>query len=130
MPGIFCTITLVYSTGQFQIGLTLWDIVGLVFNLFGIDFFWSGIEVNHAVYNLVFQDLVLCWGSVAIWTLTGWIWWTSPADQIPRPDTWLVMYLTFSLLPLLFHDCSWAWVAYLRHFNVTDNDQWLELGEA
>ena len=37
----------------------------------------------------------------------------------------MVMYLAFSLMPLVFHDCSWAWVAYLRHFNVTDNDSWL-----
>ena len=35
----------------------------------------------------------------------------------------------FSALPLVFHDCAWATIAYLRYLNVTDNDGWLEIDQ-
>ena len=33
----------------------IWDVSGLIINGLGIDLMWYGIEVNHVVYNLVFQ---------------------------------------------------------------------------
>ena len=42
-----------------KILLLLWDTIGLVINGLGIDFMWHGIEINHAVYSLVLQDIVL-----------------------------------------------------------------------
>lgn len=39
------------------------------------------------------------------------------------------MYLLFCALPIVFHDTAWAAVAYLRWFNITDNDGWLQLDQ-
>ena len=33
----------------------IWDVSGLIINGLGMDLMWYGIEVNHVVYNLVFQ---------------------------------------------------------------------------
>ena len=39
------------------------------------------------------------------------------------------MYLLFCALPVVFHDTAWATVAYLRWFNITDNDGWLQIDQ-
>jgi hypothetical protein len=39
------------------------------------------------------------------------------------------MYILFCALPIVFHDTAWAAVAYLRWFNITDNDGWLQLDQ-
>ena len=60
-----------------KVVLFLWDLSGLVVNGFGIDLMWHGIEINHAVYSLLLQDIVLCWLSSAFWCILNWIWWSS-----------------------------------------------------
>ena len=105
-----------------KLALLIWDFAGLLINGLGIDLIWHGIEVNHAVYSLVFQDIVLCWCSSALWLAGNWLWW-------PTSETWMFMNLIFSVLPLAFHDCAWATIAYLRYVNVTSNDVWLELDQ-
>ena len=57
--------------------LLLWDTVGLIVNGLGIDLMWHGIEINHAVYSLVLQDIVLCWLSSFLWCMLNWIWWST-----------------------------------------------------
>ena len=60
-----------------KILLLVLDTIGLVVNGLGIDLMWSGIEINHAVYSLVLQDIVLCWLSPFLWFAFNWIWWSS-----------------------------------------------------
>ena len=60
-----------------KIILLLWDVIGLVINGLGIDLMWHGIEINHAVYSLVLQDIVLCWLSSLLWCSLNWIWWST-----------------------------------------------------
>ena len=60
-----------------KIILLLWDVIGLVVNGLGIDLMWHGIEINHAVYSLVLQDIVLCWLSSLLWCSLNWIWWST-----------------------------------------------------
>ena len=57
--------------------LLLWDTLGLIVNGLGIDLMWHGIEINHAVYSLVLQDIVLCWLSSFLWCMLNWIWWST-----------------------------------------------------
>ena len=57
--------------------LLLWDTIGLIVNGLGIDLMWHGIEINHAVYSLVLQDIVLCWLSSFLWCMLNWIWWST-----------------------------------------------------
>lgn len=65
-----------------KIILLLWDAIGLVVNGLGIDLMWHGIEINHAVYSLVLQDIVLCWLSSFLWFILNWIWWSSAGKAI------------------------------------------------
>merc|ERR1711894_633684 len=60
-----------------KILLLLWDAIGLIVNGLGIDLMWHGIEINHAVYSLVLQDIVLCWLSSLLWCSLNWIWWST-----------------------------------------------------
>ena len=60
-----------------KILLLLWDTIGLVVNGLGIDLMWHGIEINHAVYSLVLQDIVLCWLSSFLWFMLNWTWWSA-----------------------------------------------------
>ena len=65
-----------------KILLLLLDTIGLVVNGLGIDLMWHGIEINHAVYSLVLQDIVLCWLSSFLWFVFNWIWWSSTGNSI------------------------------------------------
>ena len=65
-----------------KILLLVLDTIGLVVNGLGIDLMWSGIEINHAVYSLVLQDIVLCWLSSFLWFAFNWIWWSSTGKNI------------------------------------------------
>ena len=67
-----------------KILLLLWDAIGLVVNGLGIDLMWHGIEINHAVYSLVLQDIVLCWLSSFLWFILNWIWWSSAGKTIMK----------------------------------------------
>ena len=65
-----------------KILILIWDTLGLIVNGFGIDLMWHGIEINHAVYSLVLQDLVLCWLSSLLWCILNWVWWSSSGNSI------------------------------------------------
>ena len=69
-----------------KILLLLWDAIGLIVNGLGIDLMWHGIEINHAVYSLVLQDIVLCWLSSFLWLIMNWIWWSSTGINYPEID--------------------------------------------
>lgn len=84
---------------------------------------WHGVEINHVIYSLLLQDVVLCWASSLLWWIFNWWWWKRSCV------VWAQMYLLFCALPVVFHDTAWATVAYLRWFNITDNDGWLQLDQ-
>lgn len=115
------------STSYFvwwKVLLLLWDLTGLITNGLGVDMLWHGVEVNHAVYALVLQDIGLCWASsLASWIFT-WLFWGPGQDE-----SWLTLYILCAAVPLTFHDWAWSSVAYLRSINITDNDSWLELDQ-
>lgn len=87
--------------------LLTWDFIGLMVNGLGIDMLWHGVEVNHAVYCLILQDICLAWVTTLVSQLFNWIFWTDDSS-------WFKFHGAFALLPLIFHDWSWASVAYLR----------------
>ena len=96
----------------------------IIFQGLGVDMLWHGVEINHAVYSLLLQDVVLCWASSLLWWIFNWWWWRR------YYVVWAQMYLLFCALPIVFHDTAWAAVAYLRWFNITDNDGWLQLDQS
>lgn len=87
--------------------LLTWDFIGLLINGLGIDMLWHGVEVNHAVYALILQDICLAWISTLISSCVNWLVW---ADDC----TWFRFHSVCGLVPILFHDWAWASVAYLR----------------
>ena len=87
--------------------LVLWDLVGFVLNGLGIDLLWHRVEVNHAVYNVLLQDVVLaCLTSGVSLGVSIYIW--------PDNLTWFRVHSLLTLLPLVFHNWAWAVVAHLR----------------
>ena len=42
-----------------RVALIVLDSFGFVINTLGVDMLWHGVEVNHAVYALLLQDVVL-----------------------------------------------------------------------
>ena len=87
--------------------LLTWDFIGIMINGLGIDMLWHGVEVNHAVYCLILQDICLAWVTTLVSQLFNWIFWS---DDL----SWFKFHGAFAMLPLIFHDWSWASVAYLR----------------
>ena len=73
-----------------KILLLVLDAIGLVVNGLGIDLMWSGIEINHAVYSLVLQDIVLCWLSSFLWFAFNWIWWSSTGKNHISKDMQII----------------------------------------
>ena len=93
--------------------LIVWDFVSFVLNGFGIDLLWHRVEVNHAVYNVLLQDVVLaCLTSLTSFGISGYVW----ADDL----TWFRLHSFLTLIPLVFHQWTWAIVAHLRYiFSIT-----------
>ena len=87
--------------------LIIIDSVGLVFNALGIDMLWHGVEVNHAVYSLLLQDVTLALFSSMMSLIINWPLWY-------YEEFWFKLYGFFALISLIFQDWCWAAVAYLR----------------
>lgn len=87
--------------------LLLWDLLGLVVNGLGIDMLWHGVEVNHAVYFVILQDICLAFSTTMASELFNWILWS---DDL----MWFRFHGFLSLLPFMFHNWAWASVASLR----------------
>ena len=87
--------------------LIIWDMAGLILNGLGVDFLWHRVAVNHAVYNVLLQDVVLaCLTSGISMGITTTFW----TDNL----TCFRVHSLLSLLPLVFHNWAWAVIAKLR----------------
>ena len=87
--------------------LIVWDLAGLILNGLGVDFLWHRVAVNHAVYNVLLQDVVLaCLTSGLSMGITTTFW---SANM-----TCFRVHSFLSLLPLVFHNWAWAVIAKLR----------------
>ena len=87
--------------------LIIWDMVGMVLNGLGVDFLWHRVAVNHAVYNVLLQDVVLaCFTSGLSIGMTSTFW----TDHL----TCFRVHSLLTLLPLVFHNWAWALIAQLR----------------
>ena len=87
--------------------LIIIDTIGLVVNGLGIDMLWHGVEVNHAVYSLLLQDVTLALFSSIMSLIVNWPLWY-------YEEFWFKFYGFFTLISLIFQDWCWAAVAYLR----------------
>ena len=85
------------------------DIFGLTFNGLGIDMIWHGVEVNHAVYFVILQDLCLAFLTTLASQIFNWFFWY---DDL----LWFRFYGLLAILPFIFHNWAWASVAQLRYF--------------
>jgi len=102
--------------------LVILDIFGLTFSGLGIDMIWHGVEVNHAVYFVILQDVCLAFITTLVSQIFSWFFWNNDLS-------WFRFYGFLALLPIMFHNWAWASVAQLRCLNITNNDQWLELDQ-
>ena len=84
------------------------DIFGLTFNGLGIDMIWHGVEVNHAVYFVILQDLCLAFLTTLASQIFNWFFWY---DDL----LWFRFYGLLAMLPFIFHNWAWASVAQLRY---------------
>ncbi len=98
-----------YYTDYFwwKVILLVWDLIGLFINGLGIDMLWHGVEVNHAVYFVILQDICLAFGSALITETLNWFFWM---DNL----SWFRCHSFFSMMPFIFHNWAWASVAHLR----------------
>ena len=87
--------------------LVLLDVFGLTFNGLGIDMIWHGVEINHAVYFVILQDLCLAFLTTLVSQIFNWFFWN---DNL----MWFRFYGILALLPFMFHNWAWASVAHLR----------------
>ena len=85
------------------------DIFGLTFNGLGIDMIWHGVEINHAVYFVILQDLCLAFVTTLVSQIFNWFFWY---DDL----LWFRFYGLLAILPFIFHNWAWASVAQLRYF--------------
>ena len=85
------------------------DIFGLTFNGLGIDMIWHGVEVNHAVYFVILQDLCLAFVTTLASQIFNWFFWY---DDL----LWFRFYGLLAMLPFIFHNWAWASIAQLRYF--------------
>ena len=85
------------------------DIFGLTFNGLGIDMIWHGVEINHAVYFVILQDLCLAFVTTLASQIFNWFFWY---DDL----LWFRFYGLLAMLPFVFHNWAWASIAQLRYF--------------
>ena len=90
-----------------RVALIVLDSFGFVINTLGVDMLWHGVEVNHAVYALLLQDVVLAAFTTFLSLMFNWIYWF-------REEYWFIFHLVLSLLSLTFQDWCWSYVAHLR----------------
>ena len=90
------------------------DIFGLTFNGLGIDMIWHGVEVNHAVYFVILQDLCLAFLTTLASQIFNWFFWY---DDL----LWFRFYGLLAMLPFIFHNWAWASVAQLRYIFLNSN---------
>lgn len=90
-----------------KIFLLFFDLLGLLVNGLGIDMLWHGVEINHAVYFVILQDVCLAFGSAILTQLCHWFFWM---DDL----AWFQFHCFLGFLPLAFHNWAWASVAHLR----------------
>ena len=87
--------------------LVVMDCIGLIMNTLGVDMLWHGVEINHAVYALLLQDVVLALITTSISLIfCGSLWY--------HDEMWFQMHVIFTLISLIFQDWCWGSVAYLR----------------
>ena len=87
--------------------LVIMDCIGLIMNMLGVDMLWHGVEINHAVYALLLQDVVLALMTTSISLIfCGSLWY--------HDEMWFQMHVIFTLISLIFQDWCWGSVAYLR----------------
>ena len=91
-----------------RVALIVLDSFGFVINTLGVDMLWHGVEVNHAVYALLLQDVVLAAFTTFLSLMFNWIYWF-------REEYWFIFHLVLSLLSLTFQDWCWSYVAHLRY---------------
>ena len=90
-----------------KLALILWDLAGFLVNGLGIDMLWHGVEVNHAVYYVILQDICIAFITAVLSETLNWIFWS---DDI----MWYRYHGFLALVPLIFHSWAWASVAHLR----------------
>ena len=81
--------------------------LGMIINALGIDMLWHGVEINHAVYALVLQDMILALLTTMMTLMFNWSFWY-------YEETWFKFHGFFTMFSLIFQDWCWGSVAYLR----------------
>lgn len=87
--------------------LLTWDFIGVLINGLGIDMLWHGVEINHAVYFVILQDMSIAFGSSVITEALNWLFWTNDLS-------WFRAHCFLAFVPFTFHNWAWASVAHLR----------------
>ena len=97
--------------------LVILDIFGLTFSGLGIDMIWHGVEVNHAVYLVILQDVCLAFITTLVSQIFSWFFWNNNLS-------WFRFYGFLALLPIMFHNWAWASVAQLRYEDTVSENEY------
>ncbi|TRY78083.1 hypothetical protein TCAL_16720 [Tigriopus californicus] len=97
------------------------ELMGFVFGWGALYVLFQGSDVNHVVYSLLFQSVILTqfvtvfnvfWG--------GWFQYHGLNYQ------WYQIYIFGSSISLTFHDVAWSTIGYIRYLKIVEKMVWME----